>query len=180
MSVGDWFTLRPLNIISRQEIENELNNIRARLSSVESSILLFFDTIDQIMNNISGINATLTNLTNRVETLETNVNFLIDTVAQNSQDIVNINLRLQQLQDLPGQVNNLQNQVNNLQSSIDNLTNIINSHANQILQLTIKQDFLLSLYNNIGQATFNNWLFTGGVSNIPAAFQLTWLSSNSI
>jgi hypothetical protein len=26
MSTGDWFTLRPLNVISKQEIENDLHD----------------------------------------------------------------------------------------------------------------------------------------------------------
>jgi DNA repair ATPase RecN len=122
MSTGDWFTLQPLNFVSKQELDTDLNDIPSRLTSLESDVLFIFDTLDQALTSITDINLRLINITNRVGTLEGNVNSLSDTVNKIEQDSTFINTQLQQLQGLP-------NQVNNLQTSVDNLNNIINDHA---------------------------------------------------
>jgi hypothetical protein len=76
MSPGDWFTLQPLNFVSKQEIDTDLNHFRLRLSSLEFDVLFFFDTLDRLSADVSGINTRLTNITDRIGTLESNVNSL--------------------------------------------------------------------------------------------------------
>jgi archaellum component FlaC len=167
MSVGDWFTLNPLNFVSKQEIDNNLNDIRLRLSSLESDALFFFDSIDLLSNEISGINTSLTNLTNRVGTLEGNVNFLIDSEAQDRQDIIGINLQLQQLQGLPDQVNNLQNQINTL-------TNDVNQNTTAITLLTNDVINLKSFYKKIDEYSLFDFAFHQPLYTARGNLDVTW------
>jgi hypothetical protein len=132
MSVGDWFTLKPLNIMSRQEIDNDLNDIRLRLT-----------------------------------TLEGNVNFLIDSEAQDRQDIININLQLQQLQGLPGQVNNLQNQVNDIDARLTSLDNRVDPLFGTINNLEL-------LYKKIDEYTLTNLRFSQALYSTFGSLQVTW------
>jgi archaellum component FlaC len=93
MSTGDWFTLKPLNFVTGQEIERDLNDIKSRLTTLEGNVNFLIDTVGKVRQDIVGINLLLQNDTTRWQTLEGNVNFLIDTVGQVTQDIVGINLQ---------------------------------------------------------------------------------------
>jgi archaellum component FlaC len=166
MSVGDWFTLCPLNFVSKQELQIDINNIASQLSTLTTEVNSISEALNEALSAINNIEFSLNNLTSSVTTLEGNVNFLIDSEAQDRQDIIGINLQLQQLQGLPSQVNSIQ-------SSLDNF-NIINQHANQILQLDVNVANLQSLYNEISSFQYATLNFTAGVVTASTGLFGSW------
>jgi hypothetical protein len=107
MSTGDWFTLRPLNFVSRQELDNDINNIMTRLTRLEDDNTYIMNILDQTWDMITQINLSIMNLTNRVGSLEGNV--------------ANINTQLQELQGLPARINDLETCLTDLNNRVDPL-----------------------------------------------------------
>jgi hypothetical protein len=56
MSTGDWFTLQPLNFVSIQDLETDLNDIRSRFTTLESGVTFLLDTVGRIEQNSTYIN----------------------------------------------------------------------------------------------------------------------------
>jgi chaperonin cofactor prefoldin len=104
MSVGDWFTLKPLNLTNYQPQINELNSrvstLETRLTSLQQQVdSMNFQILDlQIMINAQG--ALIQNLSNQVNQINNNVTTLTDTANQ------------------------LNNSVNSMSTSINDIVNL--------------------------------------------------------
>jgi peptidoglycan hydrolase CwlO-like protein len=112
MSTADWFTLRPLNFMTRQDLDNDINNIMTRLTRLEDDNTYIMNILDQTWDMITQINLDILTFKNRVGALEGNV--------------ANINTQLQQLQGLPAQVNDINARLNSLNGRVDPLFGRIN------------------------------------------------------
>jgi tetrahydromethanopterin S-methyltransferase subunit G len=143
MSVGDWFTLRPLNFITKEELDNDLNDIRSRLSNLENETSYIMNILNQTWDMITQNNLDILNLMSRVGALEGNV--------------ANINTQLQQLQGLPAQVNDIYARLNSLDGRVDTFFGRINN-----LEL---------LYKKIDEYTLINFPFSQPLYTTYVSFQ---------
>jgi hypothetical protein len=109
MSVGDWFSLRPLNF-NFDDINQRLTNVETRLTDVEGQLT----RLDYLTNQIDGINFIIQGMQMQLDA--------VGTIAVNNQ--TSINNLTNTVNDLSTQVTNLSNTVNNMQTNVNNILDL--------------------------------------------------------
>jgi uncharacterized protein YoxC len=102
MSVGDWFSLRPLNF-NFDEINQRLTNVETRLTNDEGQI-------NGLVDSFNGLRDIVQDIQNQVNA--------VGTIALNNQTAIN---------NLTTEVNNFSTQITNLSTQVNNMQTNVNS-----------------------------------------------------
>jgi ACT domain-containing protein len=96
MSVGDWFTLKPVNFVSNQQYQTDLSNIMTQLTTLEGNVTFLLNTIDKVEQNLTYIN----NQLQQQQTTITQLNSTINTMNTSLNNILNLYLPIEGFQTI--------------------------------------------------------------------------------
>jgi archaellum component FlaC len=157
MSVGDWFTLRPLNF-NFDDINQRLTNVETQLTSLDT--------------RVTTAESQLTNLNSRMTTAESQLVFLNNYVYGLNNFVGDIQNQLNAVAAIAtsnqASINNLNTQVSNFNTQLTNLSNTVNS-----MQTNINN--ILDLYKPISWFNYASVRFTDISGNTTyGSFRGAW------
>jgi uncharacterized coiled-coil protein SlyX len=95
MSVGNWFTLNPLDFVTRVDYNQDITEITSTLTTLEGTVGEQGNNIDNLTTQLTSLTTQVNNLTIQVNDMSTQLNNLINSVIpsiNSSLNSINANL----------------------------------------------------------------------------------------